>query len=42
VDPRAAQAFVTAFDEAGGRFAVGIEAIRLDSACAASHFVPGP
>jgi hypothetical protein len=43
VDPSAAQAFVTAFFEAGGvggRFAVGIEAIRLDSACAASHFLP--
>jgi hypothetical protein len=43
VDPAAAQAFVTAFDEAGSRFAVGIEAVRLDSACAALHFTPlGP
>jgi hypothetical protein len=41
VDPAAAQAFVTAFDEAGSNFAVGIEAIRLDSACAALHFTPG-
>jgi hypothetical protein len=41
VDPRAAQAFVTSFDETHGHFAVGIEAIRLDSACNASHFVPG-
>ena len=40
VDPAAAQAFVTAFVEASGRFAVGIEAIRLDSACAANHAVP--
>ena len=43
VDPAAAQAFVTAFDEIGSSFAVGIEAIRLDSACAALHFTPlGP
>jgi hypothetical protein len=41
IDPAAAQAFVTAFDETGGRFAVGVEAIRLDSACAAAHQVPG-
>src|SRR5262249_31779422 len=41
VDPRAAQAFVTSFDEAHGPFAVGVEAIRRDSACNASHFVPG-
>ena len=40
VDPAAAQAFVTAVLEANGKFAVGIEAIRLDSACAANHFVP--
>ncbi len=41
VDPAAAQAFVTGFFETSGRFAVGIEAIRLDSACAANHAVPG-
>jgi hypothetical protein len=41
VDPAAAQAFVTSFDETNGHFAVGIEAIRLDSACAANHVVPG-
>ena len=40
VDPAAQQAFVTAVLEANGKFAVGIEAIRLDSACAAQHFVP--
>jgi hypothetical protein len=40
VDPAAAQAFVTAFDEAGSHFAVGIAAIQLDSACAALHFTP--
>jgi hypothetical protein len=37
VDPASAQAFVTAVLEASGKFAVGNEAIRLDSACAASH-----
>jgi PKD domain len=37
VDPRAAQAFVTSFDEIHGHFAVGIEAVRFDSACAANH-----
>jgi hypothetical protein len=42
VDPLAAQAYVTGFDETNGRFGVGIEAIRLDSACAANHVPPGP
>jgi PKD repeat protein len=37
VDQRAAQAFVTSFDETNGHFAVGIEAVRFDSACSASH-----
>jgi hypothetical protein len=41
VDPAAAQAFVTGFFETSGRFAVGIEAVRLDSACAANHAPPG-
>jgi hypothetical protein len=40
VDPAADQAFVTAVLEANGHFAVGIEGIRLDSACNAQHFVP--
>jgi hypothetical protein len=42
VDPLAAQAYVTGFDETNGRFGVGIEATRLDSACAANHVPPGP
>jgi hypothetical protein len=41
VDPGAAQAFVIAVDSAKGFFSVGIEAIRLDSACAANHLPPG-
>jgi hypothetical protein len=40
VDPAAAQAWVAATFAAYGHYAVGIDAIRLDSACAASHFVP--
>jgi hypothetical protein len=40
VDPAADQAYVIATLEANGHFAVGIDAIRLDSACAASHFFP--
>jgi hypothetical protein len=40
VDPAADQAYVIATLEANGHFAVGIDAIRLDSACAANHFVP--
>jgi hypothetical protein len=41
VDPAAAQAFVISVDQTNGRFAVGIEAVRLDSACAANHVIPG-
>ncbi len=40
-DPVAAQAWVSAVMTAEGRFAVGYDAILLDSACDASHFVPG-
>jgi hypothetical protein len=40
-DPVAAQAWVSAVMTAEGRFAVGYDAIQLDSACDASHFVPG-
>ena len=40
-DPAAAQAWVTTEMMAQGRFSVGFDAIQLDSACAASHFVPG-
>ena len=39
-DPAAAQAWVTARMTAQGRFSVGFDAVQLDSACAASHFVP--
>jgi hypothetical protein len=28
--------------DAEGRFSVGFDAIQLDSACTAVHFVPGP
>jgi hypothetical protein len=41
VDPAAAQAWVVATFAANGQFAVGVDAIRLDSACAALHFTPG-
>ena len=41
-DPAAAQAWVTAIMSAQGRFAVGFDAVQLDSACLASHAVPGP
>ena len=41
VDPAAAQAYVIATYASNGQFGVGIDAIRLDSACAANHFVPG-
>src|SRR5262249_31528847 len=41
IDPAAAQAWVIATMSANGHFAVGIPAIKFDSACAASHFVPG-
>ncbi|HVR09229.1 MAG TPA: hypothetical protein VMW75_14360 [Thermoanaerobaculia bacterium] len=40
IDPAASQAFVFSTLESNGHFAVGIEAIRLDSACAANHAVP--
>jgi Chaperone of endosialidase len=41
VDPAAAQAWVVYTLAANGHFAVGIDAIQLDSACAANHFFPG-
>jgi len=41
VDPAAAQAWIIYTLASNGHFGVGIDAIRLDSACAASHFVPG-
>ncbi|HLX06261.1 MAG TPA: tail fiber domain-containing protein [Thermoanaerobaculia bacterium] len=41
VDPAAAQAWVVYTLASNGQFGVGIDAIRLDSACAASHFFPG-
>jgi len=40
VDPAAAQAWIIYTLASNGHFGVGIDAIRLDSACAASHFVP--
>jgi hypothetical protein len=40
-DPLARQAWVMAVQSADGRYATGAEAFRLDSACAASHRVPG-
>ncbi|HVT59684.1 MAG TPA: hypothetical protein VHR45_14940 [Thermoanaerobaculia bacterium] len=40
VDPAAAQAYVVSTLASNGHFAVGIDAIKLDSACAANHFVP--
>jgi hypothetical protein len=40
VDPAAAQAWIIYTLASNGHFAVGIDAIRLDSACAANHFVP--
>jgi hypothetical protein len=40
VDPAAAQAWVVATMASDGHYAVGVDAIRLDSACAANHFVP--
>jgi hypothetical protein len=40
-DPGAAQAWVAAVMTAEGRYAVGFDAIQLDSACEASHFTPG-
>jgi len=40
VDPAAAQAWVISTLASNGHFAVGLDAIRLDSACAANHFFP--
>jgi hypothetical protein len=40
-DPAAAQAWVVTVMDADGRFSVGFDALRLDSACNALHFVPG-
>ena len=40
-DPAAAQAWVTTVMDAEGRFSVGYDAIQLDSACNAVHFIPG-
>jgi hypothetical protein len=40
-DPAAAQAWVVTVMDADGRFSVGFDAVRLDSACNALHFVPG-
>jgi hypothetical protein len=40
VDPAAAQAWVVSTLASNGHFAVGLDAIQLDSACAAQHFVP--
>ncbi len=41
IDPAAEQAWVMAVQSANGRYATGAEAFRLDSACNASHHVPG-
>jgi hypothetical protein len=40
VDPAAAQAWVVSTLAQNGSFAVGLDAIQLDSACDALHFVP--
>ncbi len=40
-DPAAAQAWVTTQMDAEGRFSVGYDAIKLDSACNASHALIG-
>jgi hypothetical protein len=40
VDPDAAQAWIVSTLEQGGHYAVGLDAIQLDSACAAVHFFP--
>ncbi len=40
-DGTAAQAWVVVTMSAQGRFSVGFDAIQLDSACSASHFLPG-
>lgn len=39
-DPAAAQAWVVVTMSAQGRFSVGYDAIQLDSACSALHFLP--
>jgi len=41
-DPAAAQAWVETVMTASGRFSVGFDAIKLDSACVASHARVGP
>jgi len=41
-DPAADQAWVYVTMRAQGRFSVGFDAVQLDSACSASHFLPGP
>jgi hypothetical protein len=40
-DPAAAQAWVTVVMDADGRFSVGFDAIQLDNATNALHFIPG-
>jgi hypothetical protein len=40
VDPAAAQAYVYSTMTSNGHFGVALDGIRLDSACAAQHFVP--
>jgi hypothetical protein len=40
-DPGAAQAWVAIEMTAKGRFSVGYDAVKLDSACFAAHFTPG-
>jgi hypothetical protein len=40
IDPAAAQAWIIYTLASNGHFAVGIDAIRLDSACAANHIIP--
>ncbi|HVR09907.1 MAG TPA: hypothetical protein VMW75_17820 [Thermoanaerobaculia bacterium] len=40
VDPAAQQAWVVATQSSNLRFAVALDAFRLDDACAANHFVP--
>jgi hypothetical protein len=40
-DPAAAQAWVIAVMNAGGRYSAGFDAIQLDSACNANHSAPG-
>jgi hypothetical protein len=41
-DPAADQAWVYVTMQSQGRFSVGFDAVRLDSACTALHFTPGP